>query len=223
MQIIAHRGASGKYLENTIEAFELAYKEGADYVELDIQQTIDDFLVVFHDSHFKDGVNISDMTYKEFKKRTEELKIPAPLFKDVLHILDGKVGINIEIKRLFNIDLLLSICCNYPKDKLLFSSFNHVIVGELVRKDPKALTGTLMVSKLIDPIVCMRSLQSNILIQHYGFVDEAFVKFVQKHKYKIFVWTVNYEPDIYWFIKLGVDGIFTDYPGRVKKILNKFK
>lgn len=223
MRIIAHRGASGECIENTIEAFERAYEQGADFIELDVQQTSDNFLVVYHDSHFSDGINVSDIPYKQFKERTEKLGISAPLLKDVLILLDGKVGINIEIKRLFDIDLLLSQSKNYPKDKVIYSSFDHTIITKLMKKDPKVLTGTLMVSRVIDPFPCMRALNSKILIQHFGFVTKDFVDIVHRNKCEIFVWTVNYVPDIHWFINLEVDGIFTDYPSKLRDILKEFK
>ena len=45
----AHRGASGYAPENTIESFRLAIEQGADGIELDVQLTKDDVLVVIHD------------------------------------------------------------------------------------------------------------------------------------------------------------------------------
>lgn len=47
--IFAHRGASGYALENTFKAFEKARILGADGIELDVQCTKDNHLVVFHD------------------------------------------------------------------------------------------------------------------------------------------------------------------------------
>ena len=47
--VIAHRGASAYAPENTIAAFELAHRQGADMIELDVQQSADGVLVVFHD------------------------------------------------------------------------------------------------------------------------------------------------------------------------------
>src|ERR671929_155263 len=47
--VIAHRGASAYAPENTMPAFELAVRQGADMLELDVQRSADDVLVVFHD------------------------------------------------------------------------------------------------------------------------------------------------------------------------------
>ena len=47
--VIAHRGASAYAPENTLPAFELAARQGADMIELDVQRSADGVLVVFHD------------------------------------------------------------------------------------------------------------------------------------------------------------------------------
>lgn len=70
-QVIAHRGASGQAPESTLEAFTLAYEQGADYLEMDAQLTADGKLVVFHDDTIErtsDGTgHINDYTLAELK------------------------------------------------------------------------------------------------------------------------------------------------------------
>ena len=48
-KVWAHRGASGYRPENTMEAFELAIKQGADGIELDVHTSADGELIVMHD------------------------------------------------------------------------------------------------------------------------------------------------------------------------------
>ena len=50
MEIIAHRGASRSAPENTLPAFRLAWKQGADVAELDVRLSRDGRLVVSHDA-----------------------------------------------------------------------------------------------------------------------------------------------------------------------------
>ena len=50
---IAHRGASGRYPENTRLAFIRAIEAGADMIELDCQLSRDGHVVVFHDERLK--------------------------------------------------------------------------------------------------------------------------------------------------------------------------
>ena len=49
MKIWAHRGASAAAPENTMEAFLLAERMGADGIELDIQLSADGEVIVLHD------------------------------------------------------------------------------------------------------------------------------------------------------------------------------
>ena len=49
MKVFAHRGYSGKYPENTMEAFHGAFAAGADGIELDVQLSKDGQLVIIHD------------------------------------------------------------------------------------------------------------------------------------------------------------------------------
>jgi glycerophosphoryl diester phosphodiesterase len=53
---------------------------------------------------------------------------------------------------------------------------------------------------------------------HYRLVDEALVHYCHENKIKIIPWTVNDEKDITNIIKLGVDGIISDYPDKVIEI-----
>jgi len=73
--IIAHRGASAYYPENTLPSFEAAIEMGADMVELDVQLTSDKEVVVFHDekiSRCTDGRGkIADYTLAELKNWTQ--------------------------------------------------------------------------------------------------------------------------------------------------------
>src|SRR5579871_6363196 len=68
-RVIAHRGASGDYPENTLVAFTAARDAGSPYIELDVRLTRDDVVVVAHDDGLarignSDGL-ISEMTLAE--------------------------------------------------------------------------------------------------------------------------------------------------------------
>lgn len=69
--LIAHRGASAYAPEHTLSAYQLAYDYGADYLEIDLQQTKDGVLVAFHDQTIERTTNgtgsLSDYTYEELK------------------------------------------------------------------------------------------------------------------------------------------------------------
>lgn len=51
--LVAHRGYSGRYPENTLLAYEAAYQHGARYMELDLQLTADRVPMLHHDANLK--------------------------------------------------------------------------------------------------------------------------------------------------------------------------
>ena len=101
---IAHRGLFNNIdiPENSLIAFEEAAKNKYG-IELDIQLTKDDKLVVFHDSSLKrmTGIdkNLIDCTYDELLQyKLLDTNEVIPLFKDVLNILEKDTPLIIEIK-----------------------------------------------------------------------------------------------------------------------------
>lgn len=100
---IAHRGYhNSKYPENSIGAFKNAIKYGYT-IELDVHLTKDSKIVVFHDRTLKRvcGVNkcIEELTYKELSKyNLFDTKYKIPLLKEVLDLVNDKVGLLIETK-----------------------------------------------------------------------------------------------------------------------------
>jgi glycerophosphoryl diester phosphodiesterase len=71
--VIAHRGFHATAPENTLEAFAAAVELGVDMVELDVQETADGELVVYHDDAVE-GTLVSRMSYDELRTR-----LPAEL------------------------------------------------------------------------------------------------------------------------------------------------
>ena len=109
-KVWAHRGASGYRPENTMEAFELAIKQGADGIELDVHTSADGELIVMHDETVdrvtdKTGL-IKDMTLAQVK----ELKVSTdvepngiyrvPTLVEVLDLMrTTDMMVNIELKK----------------------------------------------------------------------------------------------------------------------------
>ena len=100
----AHRGlhdGNRKVAENSLEAFRLAVEHGYG-MELDVQLTKDNQLVVFHDKSLKRvcGVNVDlyTQTYDELRQYFLPGGQQIPLFSEVLELVDGKTPLIVEIK-----------------------------------------------------------------------------------------------------------------------------
>lgn len=161
--IWAHRGCSMKYPENTLEAFEAAAKiSGITGIELDVQLTSDNELVVIHDETV-DRVTNGTGNVKDFSLKTlKALKIGAgdkqyttiPTLKEVLELLKPyceKNGllINIELKtsvvRYEGIEQkTCDLVKSYHLEKyIVYSSFLPESVDLIKKIDPTAQTGIL--------------------------------------------------------------------------------
>jgi glycerophosphoryl diester phosphodiesterase len=108
-EVIAHRGASASAPENTLAAVKQAIIDQADWVEIDVQETVDGDVVVFHDSDFMKLANsdlkIWDATRKElaqvdigshFEPRFSVERVPT--LRQVLASAKGKIRVIIELK-----------------------------------------------------------------------------------------------------------------------------
>ena len=89
--IIAHRGFSAEYPDNSREGFEGAIAAGADLIETDIRESRDGVLVCVHDREV-DGDAVEDLTWKELSKRS------VLRLSDVLQIAQNRVGVLLDIK-----------------------------------------------------------------------------------------------------------------------------
>ncbi len=72
--VIAHRGASGELPEHTLEAYRLAIRQGADYIEPDLVMTRDGHLVARHDPFLSASTDIADRPEFSGRQRT----LPSP-------------------------------------------------------------------------------------------------------------------------------------------------
>ena len=167
-QIWAHRGASGYCPENTIEAFEKAIEMNSDGIELDVQLTKDGQIVVCHDELIDRVSNhkgfLKDFTYEElasfnFNNKMDE-KYPfckIPLLSQVLEMIKPtKLVLNIELKTsVFHYEGIEQKVVDMVKeygleDRIIYSSFNHQSIVNLLNINPQANCGFLHSDGIID-------------------------------------------------------------------------
>lgn len=116
-KIIAHKGASGRAPENTMAAFQKALELGVDQIELDVRNTKDEEIIVFHDATLdrvaRDTLgnvvsgDVHDLYLSELKQfdvgswfDTEYKDERIPTLKEVLDFINGRVTVLIEIKHM---------------------------------------------------------------------------------------------------------------------------
>lgn len=209
--IIAHRGIFNNIdvPENSLSAFKKALHLDTP-IELDVQLTKDNVLVVFHDDNLermtgKDSI-LQDLTFNEIK----DLKLlntneKIPLFRQVLKLFNNKLMIDIEIKNTKRIkdtcDILMSELSNY--DNYIIKSFNPNIIRYIKKSYPDVEVG-LLINNKYDNFILNYILHTKFIIR-YSKAD--FISISKKllktkkfksisNKYKTLVWTVKKKDEI---------------------------
>jgi glycerophosphoryl diester phosphodiesterase len=231
IQFIAHRGVSGLAPENTISAFNLAVKMGFPMIELDVQMTRDQQLVVIHDSTVNRTTNgagaVADFRLAElrqldagswFGREFSGEKIPTLL--EVIHEVGGHCRLNIEVKKVntghscrpIEEALIEALSEGVSRQSYLVSSFDYAVLTRIHKLAPHIKLANLF-SYL--PLNLPKRIAAGILTAihpHYFIVSKRMIETAHAHGLQVNVWTVDKPEQILSLIDLGVDGIITNYP-----------
>jgi len=243
--VVAHRGASAYAPENTIAAFELAIELGADALELDLRQTKDSVLVVLHDSNVDRTTNgkgsVNNFTFSQLQKldagswfdqKFTDQKIPS--LQEVIDLLDDSTLIIIELKEGnetypgIEERLVELVKQNKIEAQTILKSFDPNVLERLRTIEPDIAllyVYTLRIpwlGMIIDRGVTFDTvydLDVEYLQPHRFFLSKSFVNDAQAKGFKIISWGVNSTEAINESLEYGVDGIETDYPDKVQKLI----
>lgn len=235
---IAHRGLHNKSKtvpENSMAAFEAAAVNGY-AIELDIQLTKDEQVVVFHDGGLARvcGIdkNVDECTYEEL----QELSIcgtdqKIPLFSDLLKLVNGRVPLLVELKNNYNNRLL----CEKAVELLrgyngvyCVESFTPFILGWFRKNAPGILRGQLSAPsqefKGQIPFIqrfCLGNLLSNCIarphfVSYFREKRSLTVKLCEAMGAMKFVWTVRGKDDYKHFESINDAVIFEMYKPKIK-------
>ena len=239
--VYGHRGASGYAPENTLEAFELAAKQGAYGVELDVHLSRDGELVVAHDEtveRVSDGEGwIKDQTLRELKTlrfnktHPEYADARMPTLAEVYALLKPYgLHVNVELKNsLIDYPNLERLCIELAArmgmtERVLYSSFNHHSLLRVKGIDPKLPCGLLYECSMVHPWEYAQKLQMNALHPHFselqipGECENAHALGLEVNP-----WTVNEEGDLRMVALAGADRIITNYPDRALRVLGTLR
>ncbi|MBP2031945.1 glycerophosphoryl diester phosphodiesterase [Clostridium algifaecis] len=235
---IAHRGFSGKYPENTMIAFKKAVEIGSDGIETDVHMTKDGAIVICHDEKLDRTTNgqgfIKDFTYDEIKKLDAGLKFgerfkgeAIPDIDEFLdYVKDKNILVNIELKNDMihykNLEekVVEKIYEYGMKDKVILSSFNHYAMVKVKDIDISIKTGLLYEAVLYKAEEYAKMVGSDALHPYFPAVmNKTVVDNIKKQGIAINTYTVNEEKDMEKLIQLGIDGIITNYPDVLGKLV----
>ena len=174
--IVAHRGASARAPENTIEAYRLGIEAGADAIELDVHLTADRQLAVIHDDTLDRTTDrtgaVSEMTMDEIREADAGARftlptdgshpfagkgLTVPTLPEVLEWLPAPSGLVIEIKARAAADAVVEAVGGQSVQadgRLSVISFDEAAIERVRELDPSVRTGYLLApGQAMDPAI----------------------------------------------------------------------
>ncbi len=230
MQVIAHRGFSGKYPENSLLAFDKAIDVGADLVEFDVRLTADDHLVVFHDPTLAKftlaAVPIHETKLADLQSIDLGLGQRVPTLEQAVKHCAGRVGMNIHIKGRGGVCERVIECCRDAD--VLRHVFFAVEWGEDIRRlrrtHPEAWVCSLFERGSKDMVALNADLDVKILQPSVEAVLRGGKLMVEQAQARGMVMGVFYADafsHLRWMKKLRVAGVLTNFPDSTRACLGR--
>ena len=227
VKITAQRCNFKKAPENSISSVKKAIEVKVDYAEIDVRETKDGKIIVFHDSNLKRickvNKNIWEMNYKDIKnidigvyfdKKFKGEKIP--LLQEIIDIYKDKIKLNIEIKRdKYSKNLVEKVEDNDIIDNCIVTSLDYGYLKKVKKINPKIKTGCIMYLVKGDLI----NLKSDFYSIEESLVSNNLVNEIHANGKEVHVWTVNDDQKMERLINMGVDNIITDEVEMLKSTL----
>lgn len=247
---VAHRGASADVAENTLAAIRRAIADGADLIEVDVQRTGDGALVLLHDTTLVRTTNVrlrypgrapwrvGDFTYDElrtldagtWKSRAFGGEHIPTLAEAVEVVRRSRAGLLVELKapNLYpGITSDLLGCLREIPDyvgsataagRLVVQSFDVPAMRALKDLEPAIPVGVLGTPPR-SSLAGLATWADQVNPSHLS-VDSAYVDQVHRLGMGCLVWTVNRGLSIRRAVRMGVDGVITNHPDRLGRLLD---
>lgn len=233
---IAHRGASGRYPENTRLAFGKAIEVGADMIELDCQLSRDGHVVVFHDEHLnrigRSRGTVRSKTLEQLKRldigvwRGRAFAGESILtLEEALESIAGNADLCLEIKSYQGsapgIELkVLFIVSHYDYfERTTFSSFDYGSLARLRQLAPDANIGLTVASPLKPNwLEAARAISAKSVHVQKELATRELLTQSWEEGLDVYVWTVNDLHEMQVLSGMGVQGLVSDFPEKFAKL-----
>jgi len=227
--IIAHRGYSSRFPENTLAAFSGAVDIGADMIELDVQLSKDGTVVVYHDKDLsRIGIQGSVMDYDLEELRALDVGSAfyaeyagerMPTLTEVLELIKNtELDIYLELKDIGDIPgfeeaVLACTESAHMTERCVFASFNSQYLKRF--KEMSESLELLYIATEYDAALA-RELRPKYWGLYKEHISQEVVDAIHEMGSRVYVWTVDEPGDITRVRDLGADGIVTNCPGIAK-------
>lgn len=233
---IAHRGFRGRYPENSLLAFEKALEAGADGIELDVQLTKDQQVVVYHDPTLerltKSSKKVIECTLEELQKleliseTVLEIKPqPIPSFEEYLEwVRDKEVITYIELKVAHDEEdgleeRVIELINKYElKNSIEISSPFPKRLKRIKRLDSVIRTGLLNFEGELKTIDLAKEIGAEVLHPLYTNLTQEKIEYAHSLGVELNPWGLDEIEDLFKINQLDVRSIITDFPDRLAAV-----
>ncbi|MBY8974631.1 glycerophosphodiester phosphodiesterase [Rhodobacteraceae bacterium NNCM2] len=229
--VIAHRGAAGARPENTMASVEEAIRVGADWIEIDVQETADGEVVVLHDSDFMKLSGVDLKIWNATRADLDQIDIGSwfdpvyadqriPGLREVLLAAKDRAKVLIELKYYGHDQMLESrvsdiITETGMAEQIAVMSLKYSAVQKMHQLRPDLRVGVLAARAAGD----LTRLEGEFIAVNTGMVSARLIRATHKAGKQIYVWTVNDPLQMSRLISMGVDGLITDEPALAREVL----
>jgi len=234
--VIAHRAGAANAPENTLAALDRAIQDGAsDFIEIDVQLTRDDVIVVTHDTDLMKIGNAPQKIRQTDYAELSQIDIGShfgPEFvdqrlrklSDFLEAGKDKAKFIIEFKQSAGTDLIektIAVVQEYGmQDDVTFMSLDLNDIRKTQQVAPEFPIGYLVVTEVGD----LKQLDVAFLaVQEKKVTPQMLGRLKSRNETLIYAWTVNTDDRMLELIEMGIDGLITDRPARVAEISEKYQ
>jgi len=224
--IIGHRGAMGYETENTLASIEKALELGVDMIEIDVFQIQSGEIVVFHDELVERLTNgagrIEEYNYFDMKRLLLDGGHRIPMIQDVLKLVDHRVPMNIELKgrgtaaNVHKIASFYSEKRGWHPDQFLVSSFDWDELRAYRELNPTGRIAVLTEGDPLEALDVAAELKAEAINPQHTQLNGENVAKIHEAGYKVYTWTVNDPAEFQRLVSIGVDGVFSDFPDRMR-------
>lgn len=245
--IIAHRGASHDAPENTLAAFRLAWRQGADGIEGDFRLTEDGHIVCMHDATTRrttdQNLSVAESTMAQLQRLDAGSWKGPPWRQERIPTLDQVLATVPQGKQIFievkcGPEILPALKETLKQSRLTAGqvaviSFDQTVIAEAKRQLPhlkafwltglkKAETSHALsptVEEILDILLDLHA--DGVDLAAHPPIDQHFVDELGRANKTCHVWTVDDLPRAQWFCALGIESLTTNQPGWLRQQLKK--
>jgi glycerophosphoryl diester phosphodiesterase len=224
--IVGHRGAAAHILENTAASFALAVRLGAHMIEFDVHESLDGEFIVIHDTHLGRISPRRDVVCQTHSRVLLGIQLNGGYqlltLPQAVATIPEDVGVMVEIKAIRSFQKLAGLIQRHAKHReMIVTSFDLSLLQKLEDSSPSLRLG--VVSKTIARLPKARKMGLHFEAACLDFQCLTASRMNNlKHEFgHVFAWTVDRPRDIRKMIDYEVDGIISNRPDEVARLLVK--